>query len=127
MYSLLFQCMSITVYLFNYKHCRYFYVRYSYWKAYEVAPYCKSSGNTLWYRQTLKGCHFRKPVEKQGDKWMDLGLLGEEKRLVIVLASRLLHQYTNFMILFVASCSFAVCYKLHKKLSVSTFRVMRRK
>ena len=58
---------------------------------------------------------------------MDLGLLGEGERLVIILASRPLHQYTNFMILCVTSCSFVVYYKFHKKVSVSTFRVMRRK
>jgi len=49
----------VSHYLFNYKHCCYFYASYSYWKVYEVALYGKSSGNTLLYRQTLKGCHFR--------------------------------------------------------------------
>ena len=77
--------------------------------------------------EDFDGCHFRKPADKQGDKWMDLGLLGEGRRLVIIVASRPLHQYKNFMILCVTSCSFVVCYQFYKKLSVSTFREVRKK
>ena len=48
-----------------------------------MALYGNSSGHTLLYRQTLESCHFKKPAEKQGDKWMYLGLSGEEMGLVM--------------------------------------------